>query len=85
MEACFWERQSAHVACGLGLRIKGGGGMKAFAFLTLAFLGEGDHMIWGNVLLGGIMGAGVDANTDANQELPDTITLNRQTCRGKPL
>ena len=46
---------------------------------------QGDAMIWGNVLLGGIIGAGVDANTDANQELPDTITIHRQTCRGKSL
>ena len=46
---------------------------------------QGDAMIWGNVLVGGIIGAGVDSNTDANQELPDSITLHRQTCRGKPL
>ena len=45
----------------------------------------GGAMIWGNVLAGGIIGAGVDASTDANQELPDSIAIHRQTCRGKSL
>ena len=55
------------------------------ATITRTVEPQGDSMIWGNVLFGGIIGAGVDSSTDANQELPDTITLNRQTCRGKPL
>lgn len=45
----------------------------------------GDAMIWGNAVLGGVIGAAVDASTDANQELPDSITIHRQTCRGKPI
>ena len=53
--------------------------------VTRSVMPQRDAMIWGNVLVGGIIGAGVDSNTDANQELPDSITLHRQTCRGKPL
>lgn len=34
-----------------------------------------DNMIWGNVIVGGVIGAGVDANSDAHWELQDSITL----------
>ena len=53
--------------------------------ITRSVTPEGTSKIWGNVLLGGIIGAGVDASTDANQELPETITLHRKNCGGKPL
>ena len=42
-------------------------------------------MIWGNALLGGVIGAGVDASTDAHWDLPDTVTLHRKFCRGEPV
>ena len=44
-----------------------------------------DAMIWGNAIFGGVIGAGVDASTDAHWELPETVTLHRQTCRGESL
>jgi hypothetical protein len=53
--------------------------------VTRAVTPTADAMIWGNAILGGVIGAAVDANTDANQELPDSITLHRQTCRGEPV
>lgn len=34
-----------------------------------------DSSIWGNVLVGGVIGAGVDANSDAHWELQDSVTL----------
>lgn len=34
-----------------------------------------DSSIWGNVVVGGIVGAGVDANSDAHWELQDSVTL----------
>ncbi len=37
-------------------------------------------MVWGNVLLGGVIGGGVDASTDAHWETPDSITLFRNNC-----
>ena len=45
---------------------------------------KGDRM-WGNVLAGGIIGAGIDASTDAHMEMPDSVTVYRQSCRGKPV
>ncbi|MBX3706822.1 MAG: hypothetical protein KF911_09295 [Pseudomonadales bacterium] len=39
-------------------------------------------MIWGNVLVGGVVGGGVDASTDAHWEYPETITLQRRYCNG---
>ena len=53
--------------------------------VTRSVTPTGDAMIWGNALLGGVIGAAVDASTDANQELPDSITIHRQTCRRKSL
>ena len=53
--------------------------------VTRSIMPTGDAMIWGNVVLGGVIGAGVDASTDANQQLPDSVTSHRQTCRGKAL
>ena len=44
-----------------------------------------DAMIWGNILVGGIIGGGVDAYSDGHWDLPDSTTLVRQTCRGKPV
>ena len=43
------------------------------------------EMIWGNVLVGGGIGAAIDASTDAHLDLPDTTTLVRQSCRGKTI
>jgi len=37
-------------------------------------------MVWGNVLLGGAIGGGIDASTDAHWETPDSITLFRNNC-----
>lgn len=34
-----------------------------------------DSSIWGNVIAGGVVGAGVDASSDAHWELQDSITL----------
>ena len=42
-----------------------------------------NEMVWGNVLFGGIIGGGVDANTDAHWETPESVNLYRETCRGK--
>ncbi len=43
------------------------------------------QMIWGNILVGGTIGDGVDASTDAHWEFPDTVRLQRESCRGDPL
>ena len=39
-------------------------------------------MVWGNVLVGGIIGGGVDASTDAHWDYPVSITLHRKYCNG---
>jgi hypothetical protein len=37
-------------------------------------------MIWGNVLVGGIIGGGLDALTDAHWNMTDTLVLYRNNC-----
>jgi len=37
-------------------------------------------MIWGNVLIGGIIGGGVDAMTDAHWDMADSLILHRDNC-----
>jgi hypothetical protein len=39
-------------------------------------------MVWGNVLVGGVIGGGVDASTDAHWDYPESITLHRRYCNG---
>jgi len=39
-------------------------------------------MVWGNVLVGGVIGGGVDASTDAHWEYPETISMHRSYCNG---
>jgi hypothetical protein len=50
--------------------------------LTTRMLPTKSAMVWGNVLVGGIIGGGVDASTDAHWEYPETITLHRKYCNG---
>ena len=50
--------------------------------LTRQIAPNRNPMIWGNVLVGGVIGAGADAITDAHWDLPETVTLMRQFCRG---
>ncbi len=40
-------------------------------------------MAWGNIIIGGIIGGGVDASTDAHWEMVDSISIHRKTCYGK--
>ncbi len=42
-------------------------------------------MAWGNILLGGVIGGGVDSSTDAHWDIPDSIFLARNYCYGEPL
>ena len=44
-----------------------------------------DSMIWGNILVGGIIGAGVDASSDAHYDFPESVTINRETCRNESI
>ena len=62
----------------LVLRCKDGDG-----YVTRTIMPNDDAMVWGNVLLGGVVGAAVDSNTDAHWEVPDSITLNRENCPDK--
>ena len=48
--------------------------------ITLSVKSERGEMIWGNALLGGVIGGVVDANKDAHWELPDSVTLHRNNC-----
>ncbi len=43
------------------------------------------EMVWGNIIFGGIVGAAVDASSDAHWTTQDSITVHRETCRGKLL
>ena len=43
--------------------------------VTRSITPTSDSSIWGNVLVGGVIGAGVDASSDAHWELQDSITL----------
>ena len=53
-------------------------------YVTRAIAPNSDEMVWGNVILGGGIGAAIDSSTDAHWELPNTVTLVRQSCRGEP-
>ena len=37
-------------------------------------------MVWGNVLLGGIIGGAVDASSDAHWEMVDSVLISRNNC-----
>lgn len=37
-------------------------------------------MAWGNILFGGIIGAGVDASSDAHWEMVDSVLIYRENC-----
>jgi len=37
-------------------------------------------MIWGNVLIGGIIGGGLDAVTDAHWDMSDSLLIHRNNC-----
>ena len=53
--------------------------------LTRHVIPDRGSAIWGNILLGGAPGAVADAITDAHWELPDTVTLVRESCRSQQL
>ena len=40
-------------------------------------------MVWGNLLIGGIIGAAADASSDAHWTTPDSVSIERTTCRGE--
>ena len=42
-------------------------------------------MGWGNIIFGGLIGAGVDASTDAHWDMVDTVSIARRTCHGDPI
>lgn len=50
--------------------------------LTVKTSPQKSSMVWGNVLVGGIIGGGVDASTDAHWETVDTLTITRNYCYG---
>lgn len=60
----------------LSLRCKDGDN-----FITRLIAPNKDKMVWGNVLLGGVIGGGWDAHTDAHWELPQVVTIHRETCQ----
>ncbi len=50
--------------------------------LTLRITPTKSSMVWGNVLVGGIIGGGVDASTDAHWDIVDSVTMTRNYCFG---
>ena len=54
-------------------------------YVTRSVTPSRGSMIWGNAVLGGVIGAAVDGSTDAHWELPESVTLHRRFCRGKPI
>ena len=40
-------------------------------------------MAWGNVLVGGIIGGGVDSATDAHWDMVDSVSIRRAVCHGR--
>jgi len=52
--------------------------------LTVRTTPEKSSMVWGNVLVRGLIGGGVDASTDAHWETVDSLTINRNYCYGEP-
>ncbi|MCY3818559.1 MAG: hypothetical protein OXH52_04225 [Gammaproteobacteria bacterium] len=49
-------------------------------YVTRTVAPNNSGMVWGNAVFGGVIGAAVDANTDAHWEYPETVTINRQNC-----
>lgn len=49
-------------------------------YVTRSVTPNKDKMIWGNVILGGGLGAFYDAHTDAHWEFPEVITIHRENC-----
>lgn len=42
-------------------------------------------MGWGNIVFGGLLGAGIDSSTDAHWDMVDGISIARRTCYGKSI
>lgn len=51
--------------------------------LTITATPNRGSMGWGNIIFGGLIGAGVDSSTDAHWDMVDTISIARKTCYGE--
>ena len=53
--------------------------------ISLQVVPERGSMAWGNIIIGGIIGGGIDSSTDAHWDISDNLVLSRAYCYGKQL
>ena len=53
--------------------------------ITVQVVPQRGSMAWGNIIVGGIIGGGVDSSTDAHWDIADSLVLSRKYCAGKLL